>query len=72
MSTRTDSEPRKEEGGGEGGEKVAKTEIATFPNKQDALSSLLLLESTTWEKVAATFGVLPSQPPVLAGFSPFF
>lgn len=72
MSTRTDSEPRKGEGGGEGGEKVAKTEIATFPNKQDALSSLLLLESTTWEKVAATFGVLPSQPPVLAGDSARF
>src|SRR6516164_6166336 len=67
MSTRTDSEPRKGEGGGEGGEKVAKTEIATFPKKQDALSSLLLLESITWEKVAATFGVLPSQPPVLVG-----
>jgi hypothetical protein len=63
MTSRSDSEPGK----GEGGEKVAKTEIATFPKKQDALSSLLLLESITWEKVAATFGVLPSQPPVLAG-----
>jgi hypothetical protein len=57
MTSRSDLEPRKGEGGGEGGEKVAKTEIATFPNKQDVLSSLLLLESTTWEKVAATFGV---------------
>ena len=63
MSTRTDSEPRK----GEGGEKVAETEIATFPKKQDTLSSLLLIRSITWEKVAATFGVLPSQPPVLVG-----
>jgi hypothetical protein len=72
MTSRCDLKPRKGEGGVEGGEKVAKTEIATFPNKQDVLSSLLLLESTTWEKVAATFGVLPSQPPVLAGFSPFF
>jgi len=53
MSSRSDLEPRK----GEGGEKVAKTEIATFPNKQDVLSSLLLLESTAWEKLAATFGV---------------
>ena len=72
MTSRSDLEPRKGEGGGEGGEKVAKTEIATFPNKQDVLSSLLLLESTTWEKVAATFGVLPSQPPVLAGDSARF
>src|SRR5262249_45374488 len=52
-ASRSDLEPRKGEGGGEGGEKVAKTESATFPNKQDVLSSLLLLESTTWEKVAA-------------------
>jgi hypothetical protein len=72
MPTRTDSRPLRGEGGAEGGGKVAKTEIATFPKKQDALSSLLLMKSITWEKVAATFGVLPSQRPVfaeiLAGF----
>ena len=72
MPTRTNSRPLRGEGGGEGGGKVAKTEIATFPKKQDALSSLLLMKSITWEKVEATFGVLPSQRPVfaeiLAGF----
>ena len=47
MTSRSDLEPGQGEGGGEGGEKVAKTESATFPNKQDVLSSLLLLESTT-------------------------
>ena len=68
MPTRTNSEPRK----GEGGEKVAETEIATFPKKQDTLSSLLLIRSITWEKVAAIFGALSSQPPVLAGDSARF
>jgi len=68
MTSRSDSEPRK----GEGGEKVAKTEIATFPNKQDVLSSLLLLESTTWEKVAATFGVHVLNRLFWRGIQPVF
>jgi len=68
MTSRSDLEPRK----GEGGEKVAKTEIATFPKKQDTLSSLLLIKSIAWEKVAAIFGALPSQPPVLVGDSARF
>src|SRR5262249_22856968 len=72
MTSRSDLEPRKGEGGGEGGGKAAKTEMATVPNKQDVLCCLLLLESTAWERVAATFGVLPSQPPVLAGDSARF
>ena len=68
MTSRSDSEPRK----GEAGEKVAKTEIATFPNKQDVLSSLLLLESTTWEKVGGYFGVHLLNRPILAGDSARF